>query len=87
MTTITTLADQWVVRIIAHEFAKVRNDLPSKADAEGHVTMIPNKKKFTSTSAVLAAKYGLIVDARLIKNNKVTQCLTASHLPVTGHAL
>jgi hypothetical protein len=74
MATITTLADPWVVRIIAHEFAKVRNDLPSRADAEGNVTMIPNKKKFTHTSAVLAAKYGLITDAKLIKNNKVTHC-------------
>lgn len=76
MTTITTLADHFVMRIVAHEFAKVRGDVPSKADLVGNVTLIPNKKKYSYTAACLAAKFGLLLDAKLIKANKVS---TVSH--------
>jgi len=79
MTSITTLADQFVTRIVAHEYAKVRNDVPSKADADGNVVMLPNKKKYSRTAAVVSAKYGLLLEAKLIKAHKVSaQCDTVA---------
>jgi len=72
MTSITSFADYFVVRIVAHEYAKHRRDVPTKPDAEGNVALIPNKKKFVRTAAALSSQYGLLVEPKLIKANKVS---------------
>lgn len=71
MASITSLADPWVTRIVAHVYAKHRADTPGKPDGEGNVTMLPNKKKFVRTAEVLLAQYGLDVSKKVVKANKV----------------